>query len=326
MPGHIFVLEDPQSGNALVAIALTPDFITPSLRIRQGVVTLDTGGQTAVVIHCTAGQCEGAVREYYRHLCPPKPLHTMSNTWGDRNAWKRVNHDFILREIDRAAELGIDIVLIDDGWQSGSTADLSLRDEKGRRVFKGDFWALNRERFPHGIRVLSDYAHQKGIKMGLWFAPDSHDDFALLERDLGVLRHAYDAWDIRYFKLDMIFIETEAATARMLELLRAIYTFGDDVSVELDVTRGPRLGYLCGAEFGSIFEENRYTKSGNAFPHRVLRNLWTLAKYIPPYKIQFELVNPDLNREAYHSDDPFAPSLYDADYLFAATMLSNPLF
>ena len=94
----------------------------------------------------------------------------------------------------------------------------------------------------------------------------------------------------------------------------------------LDGTNGKRLGYLYGAEYGSIFAENRYTASGNAFPHRVLRNLWMLSRVLPASRLQFELVNPDLNRECYAPDDPFAPVHYDMDYLFAAVMLSNPLF
>ena len=51
-----------------------------------------------------------------------------------------------------------------------------------------------------------------------------------------------------------------------------------------------------------------------------------ISKYIPASKFQFELVNPDLNTESYREGDPFAPSLYSMDYLFASVMLSNPLF
>ncbi len=324
--GNIFLLENPADGNAIVIIAKATDFYIPTLQIKGGSVILKTGGCGYVVGYCNVGEGEAFCRSYYRHICRPSRLYTMSNTWGDCNAWTRVNHEFIRKEIDAAAELGVDIVQIDDGWQVGSTADLSLRDEQGRRFFPDFFWQLSEERFPDGILPLSRYAAERGIKMGLWFAPDSHGDFALLERDLSVLKYAYDNWDIRFFKLDMIHIETDRARERMLELLSGIYAFGNDVSVELDVTNGKRLGYLCGAEYGSIFEENRYTKWGNSFPHRVLRNIWTLSHFIPPYKIQYELVNPDLNTEKYAADDPFAPRLYDMDYLFAITMFSNPLF
>lgn len=326
LQGHLFFLENQQDGSAVMLMAKAPDFYLPTLRVERGQAVLDAGGCGVVIGFCGIGACERLCRDYLRHLHKPSGLYSMSNTWGDRNGWSRVNQDFIRREIDAAHALGVDIVQIDDGWQTGSTADLSLRDESGRRMFIGDFWSLHTGRFPDGIAPLTAYAAEKGIRMGLWFAPDSRNEFALLERDLSVLRHAYLEWGIRYFKLDMIHIESERGVGRMLELLRGIYAFGPDVSVQLDVTNGKRLGYLCGAEYGSIFAENRYTASGNAFPHRVLRNLWMLSRVLPASRLQFELVNPDLNRECYAPDDPFAPVHYDMDYLFAAVMLSNPLF
>jgi len=94
----------------------------------------------------------------------------------------------------------------------------------------------------------------------------------------------------------------------------------------MDVTRHDRLNYLCGAEYGTIFAENRYSKLANYFPHRILRHLWTIGRYLPTSRFQFELINPDRDTAHYNEGDPFVPSLYTMDYLFAAVMLSNPLF
>jgi alpha-galactosidase len=176
------------------------------------------------------------------------------------------------------------------------------------------------------MEEIAKYASDAGVKVGLWFAPDSHDCYSLLDRDIEVLRRAYDEWGIRFFKLDMFWVKTPEERDCFLSLLSAIYSFGNDVAVQLDVTRGDRMNYLCGRQYGTVFVENRYTKSGNSFPHRVLRNLWMLGHYIPTSKFQFEVINPDLNVECYRENDPFAPSLYDMDYLFACVMLSNPLF
>ena len=203
---------------------------------------------------------------------------------------------------------------------------MTLRDEQNRRIFKGDFWDINTGRFPKGLKFMAEYGAKKGLKTGMWFAPDSHDDFALLNRDLAVLKKAYDELGIRFFKLDMYWIMSNVERDRFLELLQGIYSFGNDVSVQLDATRNLRINYLCGHKYGTVFVENRYTKIANSYPHRVLRNLWMISKYIPSSKFQFELVNPDLNKECYNENDPFVPSLYDMDYLFATVMLSNPLF
>lgn len=324
--GEIFYLENIETGNAIVIIAEMADYATATLSIKKNTVRIQNDNNGLVLGFCKIGQCEALTRAYYRHgrLC--KELVTMSNTWGDGNGFDRVCQEFVLKEIDAGSDIGIDIVQIDDGWQTGSTADTTRRDADGQREFVGDFWDLAEDRFPDGMKHVTDYAHARNIRTGMWFAPDSHSNFALLDRDLEVLRKAYDEWGIRFFKLDMYNIRNRMDQARFLELLHNIYSFGPDVAVQLDVTRGSRVNYLCGKQYGTVFVENRYTFSANSFPHRILRNLWTIGQYLPTSKFQFELVNPDLNREKYSPTDPFAPALYDMDYLFATVMLCNPLF
>ncbi len=324
--GEIFFLENIENGDAVVIISETPDYQTTTMSIKAGAVKVDNGGNPITVGYCRSGECEALCRNYYRHAKKCEGLVTMSNTWGDCNGFSRVCEDFVLKEIDVAEEIGVDIVQIDDGWQTGNTADKSLRDELNRRIFNGDFWELDSNKFPKGMKHITDYAAEKSIKVGMWFAPDSHDEYALLERDINVLKKAYNEWGIRFFKLDMYWIMSNTEKDCFLKLLNKIHSFGDDVSVQLDVTRNLRINYLCGHKYGTVFVENRYTKSANSFPHRVLRNLWMISKYIPSSKFQFELINPDLNKECYGENDPFAPALYDMDYLFATVMLSNPLF
>ena len=323
--GEIFILEDPVTEKAILIVSETPDYQTATLSIKGGTITVENGGNGLALGFCNIGEAENLCREYYRHARICNTLFAMSNTWGDRNGFSRVCHDFVKNEIDAAERLGVDIVQIDDGWQSGSTADLTLRDELGRRVFPDEFWNVKTERF-HDMPALTKYAKDKGIKIGMWFAPDSHDHFARLDRDIAVLKRAYDEWGIRFFKLDMFWITSDSDRDRFTELLKRIYSFGNDVAVQLDVTRNDRPNYLCAKQYGTVFVENRYTKTVCAYPHRILRNLWMISKYIPSSKFQFELINPDLNNELYEKDDPFNPITYDMDYLFATVMLSNPLF
>ena len=324
--GEIFFLENPQDGNAIVIISETPDYQTAVLNIKKGVVTVENGSNGLALGFCKNGECEALCRNYYRHARNAEALVDMSNTWGDMNGTSRVCRDFVMREIDAAEKIGVDIVQIDDGWQKGGTYDPKILDADGKRCFNGDFWEISKERFPNGMREIADYAKAKNVKLGLWLAPDSHGNFALLERDKAVLRKAYEEWGIRFFKLDMYWIHSDIERDRFIELLQYVYSFGKDVAVQLDVTREDRINYLCARQYGTVFVENRYTHSANSFPHRVLRNIWSIGRYIPTSKFQFELVNPDLFTECYQQNDPFVPSLYDMDYLFAITMLSNPLF
>ena len=219
--------------------------------------------------------------------------------------------------------MGLDVVQIDDGWQKGIP---DVYDDEGNRVFDGDFWKVKYDRFPCGIESVSKYARNKGVELGLWFAPESRLNFKSFERDISVLRQAYKEWKIKYFKLDMVKLPNEESAGKMLDFLDEIFSFGEDVSIELDVTADVRLGYLMSAPYGTIFVENRYSAWSNYYPHRTLRNLWLLSRFIPASKFQFELLNPELCTDKYGSDDALRPELYDADYLFASVMYSNPLF
>lgn len=326
LEGNIFFLENEHDGNAYVIITDCPDNEKAVLTVNDFTVDLNCGTNPVAIVPCKKGECYEACRTEYKKRMPNRPLISMSNTWGDRNGFSRVCEAFVMREIDKAAVLGLDVVQIDDGWQVGNTADPSILDSKNRRTFDDYFWQLNTERFPNGIRFLSDYAAKKAVKLGLWFAPDSRDHFARAKRDIAILKNAYDNWGARFFKLDMYWIECDEDRDAFLSLLKAVYDFGDDVFVQIDVTTPARINYLCGREYGTIFVENRYTKWRTYYPNRTLKNLWLLSSCIPASKLQFELVNSGLNADCYDENDDFAPSKYDIDYLFASVMLSNPLF
>lgn len=324
--GNIFFIDDPLTKITHVLISTAPDCVKATLEARDEIFTLDAFGYGIVLGKCKTNEAEALCRAWYRRKCKPSTLYTMANTWGDGNAFNRVADDFIKKEIDAAAELGIDTLQIDDGWQTGSTADKSLRDERGRRFFKGNFWELNTARFKKGMEEMRDYAKEKGVKLGLWFAPDSQNCYERIDRDVAVLENAYKNWDMKYFKLDMLFVDDMEMYKKFESMLERIYSFGKEVFVQLDVTNGVRCGYLGVTQYGRLFAENRYTKTHDSYPHRAMRNLWNTCKYVPAFKFQFELVNPTLNVEAYAADDVLAPVNYDMDYLFAVTMFSNPLF
>ena len=321
--GHIFILNDVSNEIATVFIVSAPDCVMPTFKVKDMSVEIKTSGYPISVGYAEKNKAEKLCRDWYRMHYRPYALHSMSNTWGDRNGRSRVNDEFIRREIDSAADLGLDVVQIDDGWQKGIP---ETYDGNGLRVFEGDFWDLKDDIFPKGMRTLSDYAKEKGTKLGLWFAPHSRERFEYFERDIKVLKDAFTNWDIKYFKLDMLQLQTVEQCSVMLDFLDEIFSFGEGVSVELDVTADKRLGYLLSAPYGTIFVENRYTAWANYYPHRTLRNLWSLSRFIPASKFQFELVNPELYTDKYSSTDEFRPELYDIDYLFASVMFSNPLF
>jgi hypothetical protein len=96
------------------------------------------------------------------------------------------------------------------------------------------------------------------------------------------------------------------------------------VILNLDATAGRRGGYYYFNEYGNFFLENRYTDWGNYYPYWTLRNLWMLSRYMQPQGLQIEFLNKWRNQEKYRKDR-FAPINYSFDYLFAITMVAQPL-
>ena len=256
-------------------------------------------------------------------------LFCMSNTWGDRSQDMAVCESFISKEIDRAYEMGVDIVQIDDGWFTGITQN-SLRKKGG--VWEGfyadddDFWKINAERFPNGLEPVVEKAKSLGLEIGLWFGPDSSNDFENFERDIEVLMNLYNKYGIRYFKFDGVKIRSKLAEMRFIYMMQELTnrTKGD-MRFNLDVTAEDRFGYMYQQQFGTLFVENRYTDYVNYFPHNTFKNVWNLAKVIPTRRLQMELLNTRRNTDKYEGI-LFAPNTYSPDYQFATVMVANPLF
>lgn len=281
-----------------------------------------------------AAKTAGIWEEFWRYSTassqggPRGSLFVMSNTWGDRSQDMAVCEEFLMQELERARELGVDIVQIDDGWEAGITAN-SLRKAggvwEGFYRDNGDFWQVNPERFPNGLEPVAAKAREYGIELGLWFGPDSSQDFCNVKRDVETLWGLYRRYGVRYFKLDGVKIRSKLGEMRFLYLLEELTRrSGGEIRFNLDVTAEDRFGYLYHPEYGTLFVENRYTDFGNYYPHNTFKNLWSLAAVLPARRLQMELLNPRRNPQKY-AGMPFAPGGYRIDYLFASVMPANPL-
>ncbi|MFI5589844.1 alpha-galactosidase [Amycolatopsis sp. NPDC051758] len=63
---------------------------------------------------------------------------------------------------ERAAALGVELFVMDDGWFGARTGD---------HAGLGD-WHVNRERFPDGLAPLVDAVHGLGMRFGIWVEPE----------------------------------------------------------------------------------------------------------------------------------------------------------
>ena len=82
------------------------------------------------------------------------------------NNWEGTYFDFTSEKleamIDEAAELGIEMFVLDDGW-------FGHRDRDDSSL--GD-WFEYQGKLANGLAGIADYTHKKGLKFGLWFEPE----------------------------------------------------------------------------------------------------------------------------------------------------------
>ena len=81
--------------------------------------------------------------------------------------------EFELKALPRVAEAGADVYWLDACWYGD-------RQEWWDCVGS---WVVNRERFPNGLRPISDAARQAGMKFLLWFEPERVRAHALLSQE-----------------------------------------------------------------------------------------------------------------------------------------------
>ncbi|MGI6544321.1 MAG: alpha-galactosidase [Limnochordia bacterium] len=270
-----------------------------------------------------------ALQQYHRCVHEPAPardFYVMSNTWGDRSRDLRVSEAFVLSELPVAAKLGISIYQIDDGWQRGATTASNPNGRwEGFHAAEAPFWEPHPERFPNGLAPIAAKAAALGLRLGLWFAPDSVDHFKHWEDDAAILVNLHRAHHVTHFKIDAVKLRSKIGEERFVRMLqRVIEETEGQVTFNLDVTAEIRLGYFGRSHYGNLFLENRYTDFRSYYPHRTLRNLWMLARYFPTNRLQMEFLNVRRNSDKY-PDDPLAPIHCGIEYAFGTTVCANPL-
>ena len=276
-----------------------------------------------------------AVVAFQRALRPFRPGRDgvlLSNTWGAGNRDSRICQEFLLKEIDAGARIGVDVIQIDDGWQRGRTANSKKKEISGsKKVWNGYwaadplFWTEDRERFPDGLDFLVRRAKEKGMRFGLWFGPDSSGEAANWERDADWLLGMHRTLGIDYYKMDSMKLRSPLALKRNRAMFdKMLRESGGAMVFDLDCTAEVRPGFFGLIDIGPLFVENRYTRRPIYWPHHTLKNLWDLAHMIDPVRLRFEFNNPDTNHENY-GWSPLGHGNYRPDTLFATVMAASPL-
>ena len=271
-----------------------------------------------------------ALRTYQEHVRlhrPGRDEMILLNTWGDRGQDATIRESFALSELERAAQLGITHLQLDDGWQAGRSSNSAFAGGSLEDIWqRKDYWTPHPERFPDGLARVVERSRELGIELCLWFNPSKDNSYAHWQDDADVLIGLYQEHGIRTFKIDGVVIPDKVADGNLRALFeRVMEATGGEAVFNLDVTAGRRWGYHYGNAYGNIFLENRYTDWVNYYPHWTLRNLWMLSRYLPPQNLQIEFLNKWRNADRYPVDDPLAPQRIPFDYCFAITMPAQPL-
>jgi len=296
-------------------------------------VRTDAWTEAYPVVVAVAGPGERAFLEALRAHAetrrpyqPRRDAMLMSNTWGDRGRDSRIDEAFVLRELEAAARLGLTHVQLDDGWQAGLSRNSASAAGRLWEDWTADSWRPHPQRFPRGLEPVTRRARELGLELGLWFNPSSAGDYAAWRRDADIILDLHRRHGVRVFKIDGVEVPTKRAEVNLRAFFeRVSEATGGAVVFNLDVTAGRRPGYHFMREYGNIFLENRYTDWGDYYPHRTLRSLWSLSRFVPPQFLQVEFLNPARNRDRYPADDPLAPGRMSPSYVFAATLAAQPL-
>jgi alpha-galactosidase len=135
------------------------------------------------------------------------------------------------RNVDAAAALGIEVCTLDAGWFGPSDGGTHWYEQRG------DWDLVNAERFPSGLRALSEYVRERGMAFGLWCEIEAIGKQARLAQTHPELVAARGGESLGY-----VCLGSEAGRAWALETLdRLIVEHGCDW-VKLDFNLDPGAG------------------------------------------------------------------------------------
>ncbi|SDK59093.1 alpha-galactosidase [Glycomyces sambucus] len=173
------------SGNQTLAAERTPAgtrVLRGGALFLPGELVLATGETyTAPWLYGARGTgLDALAAQFHRHL-RARPEHPKTPRPVLVNTWEAVYFDHdperLLRFADRAAALGAERFVVDDGWFTGRRDDTtSLGD-----------WTVDPERWPDGLAPLAERVRDLGMDFGLWFEPE------MVNRDSDLAR-AHPEW------------------------------------------------------------------------------------------------------------------------------------
>lgn len=200
----------------------------------------------------------GIIRE---HICRGK--YKLAKRPVLINNWEATYFDFndekILEIAEKASEIGIDMLVLDDGWFGKRDSDCSGL---------GD-WFVNENKIKCGLGQLAEKIKKFGMKFGLWFEPEmisedsdlyrSHSEWAIKIPDRNPMRGRYQ------LLLDM---SREDVRQYLYERISSILKSADISYVKWDMNRS-----IC-----DWYSQKLNTENQLELPHRYILGLYSLLE------------------------------------------------
>ncbi len=187
------------------------------------------------------GQLSRNYHDHLRnHIIDPKfvfkPRPVVLNTW--EAAYFNINEEKLYDYAESAKKLGMDTLVVDDGWFGARNDDSSSL---------GD-WVVNTQKFKGGLKAFSDKVHSYGMNFGIWIEPEmvnpnselfrAHPEWVLVSKDrpyslgrkqlvldmcndeviayiVDLLKKAFDGVKIEYIKWDFNRSLTEVGSSAL---------------------------------------------------------------------------------------------------------------
>ncbi len=154
-------IQPPDREQALLAFRLGPLAPAPMRLIDPG----ESVTSPEVHLGPQHGDMDAAVAAWHAHMrssvVPPRPKGKEMYTIAGRVVEEP--GEWILREIDIAAEMGVEAFMVDAGWYGDTFGSwVNLRGD-----WREGSW------LPGGLAGIREHAHRKGLLFGLWHEPET---------------------------------------------------------------------------------------------------------------------------------------------------------
>ena len=100
------------------------------------------------------------LRQNIIHFASDKPRPVHLNTW--EGIFFDHNPDYIMKMATKAAQMGVERFIIDDGW-------FGKRDDDYQAL--GD-WYLDKRKYPNGLEPVIEHVKKQGMEFGIWVEPE----------------------------------------------------------------------------------------------------------------------------------------------------------